>query len=508
MNASLWLTVAACVGHLGLSVLAALRAPRNRLAIPLALYSASTVLWLLAGDVAFKLSHQPVWHWIDTIASPWTAVFALHIVVAFTGMARRLRGVLWSAYAYFATLSIVTASAFVSDWGRRFAGSTAWASILFVGAIATECIALPLLVRHLRRTPKFEERQRAWLLLLAFANAMILAAIELAPGIGVRLPDLTGIGSLLSTALVATVALRLRVFDREVSTSALAFAFGLGTATILAGVAAFQWFGRHGAWVAVSLAAIGAGAIAAARQILIDLHETRTRAERFTVLGRFASQMTHDLKNPLQAMRGAVDYLLEERRAGRSLDDKSEFLELLRQQVDRLASVVAKYDRVARIEPAPAGVDINDVVRGVLALQGFAAGGTVTLRTELDDGLPDVALDRDLVAAALENLVRNAFEAMTDGGEVTVRTALDPDEAGGRRILLEVRDTGPGMGPRTAERAFDDFFTTKASGSGLGLAFVRRVVEAHGGRVTLRTHEGVGTTFRLEFPCPAISTVG
>jgi signal transduction histidine kinase len=96
----------------------------------------------------------------------------------------------------------------------------------------------------------------------------------------------------------------------------------------------------------------------------------------------------------------------------------------------------------------------------------------------------------------LENLVRNAMEAMPDGGTVTVRTA----RSGAESVLLSVADTGCGMDARTRERAFDDFFTTKALGSGLGLAFVRRVVEAHGGRVSLESEQGRGTLVSVRLP--------
>ncbi len=94
--------------------------------------------------------------------------------------------------------------------------------------------------------------------------------------------------------------------------------------------------------------------------------------------------------------------------------------------------------------------------------------------------------------------MRNALEAMPRGGVLTVRTRTE--DSG---VVLSVEDTGEGMNARTRERAFDDFYTTKTTGSGLGLAFVRRVVEAHGGRVTLTSHEGRGTTVTLRLPVSA-----
>jgi signal transduction histidine kinase len=104
-----------------------------------------------------------------------------------------------------------------------------------------------------------------------------------------------------------------------------------------------------------------------------------------------------------------------------------------------------------------------------------------------------------MLARVLENLVRNAIEAMPSGGAVTVRTARS--SSGGRDgILIAVEDSGHGMDARTKDLALDDFFTTKAHGSGLGLAFVRRVAEAHGGDVLIASTEGRGTVVTVRLP--------
>jgi len=140
-------------------------------------------------------------------------------------------------------------------------------------------------------------------------------------------------------------------------------------------------------------------------------------------------------------------------------------------------------------------LDLNQLVASVLSLQAFTGRPEVELRRELAAELPRGQGDWDLLANALENLVRNAFEAMPRGGTLTVRTQVEA-----KSVVVSVQDTGEGMNARTRERAFDDFYTTKATGSGLGLAFVRRVVEAHGGQVTLTSHEGRGTTVTLRLP--------
>jgi len=128
-------------------------------------------------------------------------------------------------------------------------------------------------------------------------------------------------------------------------------------------------------------------------------------------------------------------------------------------------------------------------VRRVLALQEFAAGARVSLRAELADGLPSCNLDSGLLANALQNLIRNACEAIDGKGTVTLRTA----RSGPEELTISVEDTGAGMDARTRGQAFDEFFTTKPAGSGMGLSFVRRVVEAHGGSVSIASELGRGT---------------
>jgi signal transduction histidine kinase len=122
----------------------------------------------------------------------------------------------------------------------------------------------------------------------------------------------------------------------------------------------------------------------------------------------------------------------------------------------------------------------------------------VTIAKELAKDLPKASLDPDLFSSAVENLIRNAWEAMDGGGVVTARTAIRPDEPG--FVEVSISDTGKGMDARVAENAFAEFYTTKTTGSGLGLAFVRRVAEAHGGQASLTSVEGKGTTVKLRVP--------
>jgi signal transduction histidine kinase len=171
-------------------------------------------------------------------------------------------------------------------------------------------------------------------------------------------------------------------------------------------------------------------------------------------------------------------------------------------QVDRLGRIADNYERVGRVEPVCRTQDLNPIVENVVALEPFAARADIALSSELTPGLPSCELDADLLSRALQNLIRNALEAMPKGGKLIVRTSLGVDAASDR-VIVSVEDEGEGMDPRQAERAFDEFFTTKPTGSGLGLSFVRRVARAHGGDASLSSRVGVGTVVQMRLPVSA-----
>jgi signal transduction histidine kinase len=305
-------------------------------------------------------------------------------------------------------------------------------------------------------------------------------------------------------ALVAVVVLRFRFFGRELSSSVAVYAAALAALSVFGYLAVYRWLGTNSALLLLGTASITLGLLAAGRDAVGALLTRRERARQLTALGRFSAQMAHDLKNPLAALKGSLQLLQQEAARGRSLEAQQEFLELMDEQVDRLEHVIERYRRLSRVEPRMEPLALGEVVAAALASKRALPGregGAIEVRQELDDGLHECEADRDLLASAVENLVRNAWEAMPDGGRLTVRARAATMEAGAAGVQLDVEDTGQGMDARQRERAFDDFYTTKAEGSGLGLAFVRRVVEAHGGAVRLESALGRGTTITLLLPC-------
>jgi signal transduction histidine kinase len=229
-------------------------------------------------------------------------------------------------------------------------------------------------------------------------------------------------------------------------------------------------------------------------------------AERRAATGDLARQVNHDVKNGLIPIRHVVRHLAEvaEREPERIAAVFAERRGTLDASVGYLERLSRSY---AQLSPAPAdgSGDLNAVVREVLA---GVAPGAAALRAELADGLPPARGDTTILRRIVENLVTNAIESLASpAGSVAVTTgdgATDP-ATGARRVRLTVADSGRGMSRAELERAFDDFYTTKRGGTGLGLTVVRRLVADLGGHLRVETEPGAGSTFTVELPTSATS---
>jgi len=230
-----------------------------------------------------------------------------------------------------------------------------------------------------------------------------------------------------------------------------------------------------------------------------DAAEARARAlqaERLAAIGKMAAHITHEIRNPLSSMQLNVE-LLEETLGTDGNAEAKRLLSAIVREVGRLADVSEEYLRVARLpSPHPALVDLGALVSDVGA---FARPELERARVTLDLQLPSapvvVPLDEAQVRQALVNLVRNAREAMEDGGRITVSLSSTD-----RAAILDITDEGAGIPEEVRLRIFDPFFTTKATGTGLGLPLTKQIVEAHGGTITCDAAEPQGTRFRLIFP--------
>jgi two-component system, NtrC family, sensor histidine kinase HydH len=489
------LTAAACAGQLALALLCIARAIRSPLAVPLALLCLDIFGWTASG-LAFDLSGVEAWRWLDHALTPLTAPLALQFILVFVGRRRALRVALGAVSVASGALGLASALAFMLPSFRPFIGSPAWALSFFAVVIPAMALALTVLAWHLRGAEDLTERSRARILFAAFGLATPFVLTGELGGLGV--PPLESVGLLISTALLSVVALRFRLLERDLSLRAVGYALGLTGVAAIVALIVLRTLGENGAVVLLGSTTLSLALLAAGRQWLAETAIRRERQAHLATLGRFGAQISHDLKNPLAALKGAAQLLAEDIARPAPGLDRIAFVRLMLDQIARLEGLVDVYGRLARVEPVRTPIDLNEVARGVLAFQSLVVEG-IAVNVDLGGDLPLCRADRDLVARVIENVVRNAFEAMPGGGAVTIRTAAERLR-GKERIVLSVADTGGGMDARTRERAFDDFFTTKALGSGLGLAFVRRIVEAHGGDVSLESTLGRGTVVSVRLP--------
>ncbi len=494
MGLEQWISSTAAALFLALGVLVLARGARNSLSSPfaflcIAIFAYDTV------EVVRHFAAEPFWDWLDGALAALIAPPALHLIAAFVGKSRVLRVALHVATSYFVLLALACLFPIVWPAFRWFPGSEAWARAMLVGMLPTFGAAPFLLWRHLRRAGP-EERARTQLFAVALLLGVGGVSADLLALSGASAPRIAAPGIALSVVLLGVLALRTRVVERITGLWAVN-AFALAALAVFAHLMVLAWFGDRTLLLMFGTVAVTLALLAVVRPLVAWLTEERERARHLATLGRFSAQMAHDLKNPLAAIAGAAQYLAEETRQGRSLDPQAHFIDLILEQASRLGRVVDGYQRLGRVEAARVRVDLQQLLENVVAAQKVVAQGEgIELRFEAHgEPLPDMFVDPDLIQVALENLVRNAREALSAGGQVRVIVLWDEHE-----VRLRVEDNGPGMDARTREHAFDEFYTTKTSGSGLGLAYVARVAEAHDGRARIVSDARYGTRVEIMMP--------
>jgi signal transduction histidine kinase len=169
-------------------------------------------------------------------------------------------------------------------------------------------------------------------------------------------------------------------------------------------------------------------------------------------------------------------------------------------EIANLKTIISRFSEFSRMpQPQFQRVALNEVVESVFRL--FQAQlraperAAIECRLEFAAGMAPIAADPELLHRALSNLVLNAMDAMAQGGTLTLRTRRE-----GEWAVLEVADTGAGLTPEECERLFTPYYTSKAHGTGLGLAIVQSVISDHGGRISVHSDAGRGTTFVIELP--------
>ncbi|MBK9000262.1 MAG: two-component sensor histidine kinase [Myxococcales bacterium] len=230
--------------------------------------------------------------------------------------------------------------------------------------------------------------------------------------------------------------------------------------------------------------------IASGRLVLAE--ERADRAERLAALGRLATGLAHEIRNPLGSIAGSIQLLRES--PALSEEDK-ELCDIVQREAARLNDLVTDMmDLTRRREPELADVDAAQVAREVVSLASKSGRGVsdVGLVYEGVEGAV-VRADAAQLKQLIWNLVRNAVQASSAGDVVTVTLAVEDD-----RASLAVSDHGPGIDEQARDRLFDAFFTTRSHGTGVGLAVVKSIADAHGFALDVESEQGQGATFRVQ----------
>ena len=285
-----------------------------------------------------------------------------------------------------------------------------------------------------------------------------------------------------------------------------------------------------------------------ARDLKMGLEE-RMAAERAATWRDVARQVAHEIKNPLFPIRLSVENLQQAKSKPEMFEQIfKECTDTVIEEVDRIGKLIDEFHQFARMpKPQKQASDLNNIVKSVLTLytSGLVPdfsqenGGPtaianredsltqdttkklwleniskIKVETELET-LPQLLLDPEQIAQVLGNLLKNAIEAMPDGGILKVKTCFTPNTPHGNSgdeekremdtdgtVALEIQDTGHGMSDETMENLFVPYYTTKSEtdGTGLGLPIVRRIVAEHGAEIAFQSTEGVGTTVHIYFP--------
>jgi signal transduction histidine kinase len=221
-----------------------------------------------------------------------------------------------------------------------------------------------------------------------------------------------------------------------------------------------------------------------------EAESERKEKERYREISAFTSAVAHEIKNPLNSLALLFD-LLQKKGPVDIRDD----VVIGKAEVQKISGIIDRFsDHLKPIRLNREHVPLREVVEASFrSLAPESASPGVTFRYNEPSPIT-LNVDRDLFARCLTNILRNAFEATEEGSVSVLAKRLR------RKIVVQVEDTGRGMGPEEAERVFDPFFTSKDKGMGIGLYLARRIVEAHEGRIWVESEPGKGTTFFIQMP--------
>jgi signal transduction histidine kinase len=248
------------------------------------------------------------------------------------------------------------------------------------------------------------------------------------------------------------------------------------------------------------------------RSLMSDVTDTRSHldrsrsrlaaAEKLASVGKLAATVAHEIRNPLTAIKM---WLFSIRKANVGNADLGRKLGIISEEISRLESIIRNFLEFSRpmdlkCRPQEVGVVIGETLE---LLAPRLKEAKIHAVSNPHGGLPAVMADADKLKQVLLNLLGNAADAMSDGGEIHIATSVERDADGRRMAVVRIGDTGPGIPTDVQSRIFEPFFTTKDNGTGLGLCIAAQIMARHGGSLVLESSTQKGTTFAICLPIVA-----
>ncbi len=233
-----------------------------------------------------------------------------------------------------------------------------------------------------------------------------------------------------------------------------------------------------------------------------ELQENRDkliRYERLSAVGEVAAKVTHEIRNPMVVIGGFARRILRKDHDG---ELNRNYVKIIVEEISRMENILTDILYFAKpAVPKCDTVDINRIVRNSIEVLSFETEeNNIGVEEHLDPNLPMLFIDENQVRRVLINLIRNAIQAMPDGGTITISTTNEEDQW----VIIETADTGVGISDDDMDKLFDAFFSSKSTGSGLGLTVSAQIINNHGGTIEVQKREPKGTIFKIKLPVKAL----
>lgn len=211
------------------------------------------------------------------------------------------------------------------------------------------------------------------------------------------------------------------------------------------------------------------------------------------------SSLAHEIKNPLNTMKLNLQLLQEDLRQTEQPDKEKALkrLEILDRAVDRQEVILNSFMELARLpQPKFYPSNILSLLNEILDfIEPEAQKLKISVIRDFSDDLPEMGLDNGQIKQALLNVIKNANQAMPNGGQLVVKAYINNE-----KLVIDISDTGHGISPDRIDKIFNPFYSTKKDGTGLGLSITKRIIQMHGGEINVKSQEGKGSTFSINLP--------